>query len=61
MKRNRKNVPEETLESVTLAGRTFPIEIDTDERIAEFQKNNEEVLKKYSFKKRRCKNRKSVS
>jgi bifunctional DNA-binding transcriptional regulator/antitoxin component of YhaV-PrlF toxin-antitoxin module len=31
----------------------FPIEIYTDERIAEFQKNNEDALKGFSLKKRR--------
>lgn len=44
---------EETGEGIMLrAGAAFPIEIYTDERVAEFEKNNEQVLKKYSFKKR---------
>ena len=44
---------EETSEGIVLKpGAAFPIEIYTDERIAEFDKNIEQVLKKYSFKKR---------
>lgn len=47
-------IAEETSEGVVLkAGAAFPIEMYTDERIAEFQKNNEEVLRGYVFKKRR--------
>ena len=43
---------EETDEGVMLrAGASFPIEIYTDARIAEFEKNNEQALKNYSFKK----------
>ncbi|MDP2593535.1 MAG: AbrB/MazE/SpoVT family DNA-binding domain-containing protein [bacterium] len=46
-------IAEETSDGVVLkAGAAFPIEIYTDERIAEFHKNNEEALKKFSFKKR---------
>lgn len=46
-------IAEETSEGIMLkAGAAFPIEIYTDERIAEFDKNIEQVLKKYSFKKR---------
>ncbi|MDP3996690.1 MAG: AbrB/MazE/SpoVT family DNA-binding domain-containing protein [bacterium] len=46
-------IAEETSDGVVLkAGAAFPIEIYTDERIAEFQKNNEEALKKFSLKKR---------
>ncbi len=44
---------EETSEGITLKpGATFPIEIYTDERIAEFQRNNEEALKNFSLKKK---------
>lgn len=44
---------EETPEGVVLKpGAAFPIEIYSDERIAEFDRNIEQVLKKYSFKKR---------
>jgi len=45
-------IAEETSEGIVLkAGASFPIEIYTDERIAEFDKNIEQVFKKYSFKK----------
>lgn len=44
---------EETNEGIFLRpGAAFPIEMYSDERIAEFDKNIEQVLKKYSFKKR---------
>lgn len=44
---------EETAEGITLkAGVAFPIEMYTEERIAEFQKNNETVLKKFSLKRK---------
>lgn len=46
-------IAEETSEGVVLkASVSFPIEIYTGERIAEFQRNNEEALKKFSLKKR---------
>lgn len=46
-------IAEETEGGITLKpGMAFPIEIYTDERIAEFEKNNEEALKGFSFKKR---------
>lgn len=46
-------IAEETSEGVVLKpGAAFPIEIYTDERIAEFQKNNEDALKGFSLKKR---------
>ncbi len=46
-------IAEETSEGVVLkASAAFPIEIYTDERIAEFKRNNEEALKKFSLKKR---------
>lgn len=45
-------IAEETSEGIVLkASASFPIEIYTDERIAEFDKNIEQVFKKYSFKK----------
>ncbi|MDO8620471.1 MAG: AbrB/MazE/SpoVT family DNA-binding domain-containing protein [bacterium] len=45
-------IAEETAEGIVLkAGVAFPIEMYTDERIAEFQRNNEDALKKFSFKK----------
>lgn len=46
-------IVEETGEGIILKpGMAFPIEIYTDERIAEFQKNNEDTLKKFSLKRR---------
>lgn len=46
-------IAEETGEGIILKpGMAFPIEIYTDERIAEFQKNNEDTLKKFSLKRR---------
>lgn len=46
-------IAEETDKGVVLKpGMAFPIELYTDERIAEFQKNNEDALKKFSLKKR---------
>lgn len=45
-------IAEEIPEGIVLKpGAAFPIEIYTDERIAEFDKNIEQVFKKYSFKK----------
>ncbi len=45
-------IAEETAEGIVLrAGVAFPIEMYTDERIAEFDRNIEQVVKKYSFKK----------
>ena len=47
-----KSTVEKTVENIVLLpGADFPIEIYTDERIAEFQKNNEDVIKGFSFKK----------
>ena len=41
-----------TGEGITLKPRaSFPIEIYTGERMVEFQRNNEDVLKRFSFKK----------
>ncbi len=46
-------IAEETPGGVILQpAAAFPIEIYTDERIAEFQKNNEDALKGFSLKKR---------
>ncbi|PIQ68115.1 MAG: AbrB family transcriptional regulator [Candidatus Taylorbacteria bacterium CG11_big_fil_rev_8_21_14_0_20_46_11] len=47
-------IAEETSGGIMLrAGAAFPIEMYTDERIAEFQRNNEEALKGYVFNKKR--------
>lgn len=46
-------IAEETEGGVVLKpGAAFPIEMYTDERVAEFDRNIEQVFKKYSFKKR---------
>ena len=51
--RNAQIVAEETADGILLrAGVTFPVELYSDERIAEFRRNNEEALAKYRFKKR---------
>jgi hypothetical protein len=45
-------VAEETSEGILLrAGATFPVEIYTGERVAEFERNNENALAKFRFKK----------
>jgi len=45
-------VAEETREGILLrSGVTFPVEIYTDKRLAEFNRNNDEVLARYKFKK----------
>lgn len=46
-------IAEETSEGIVLkASASFPIEMYTDKRIEEFQRNNEEALKKFLLKKR---------
>jgi AbrB family looped-hinge helix DNA binding protein len=45
-------VAEETAEGILIrGGATFPVEIYTDQRIAEFGRNNEKALEKFRFKK----------
>ena len=45
-------VAEETSEGILIrAGATFPVEIYTDQRMAEFERNNEKALAKFRFKK----------
>ena len=45
-------VAEETAEGILIrAGATFPVEIYTDKRIAEFSRNNEQALAGFRFKK----------
>ena len=45
-------VAEETAEGILIrGGATFPVEIYTDQRIAEFVRNNEKALEKFRFKK----------
>ena len=45
-------VAEETSEGILIrGGATFPVEIYTGERVAEFERNNEKALAKFRFKK----------
>ena len=51
--RRAQVVAEETDEGILLRpGVTFPVELYSDERLAEFRRNNEESLAKYRFKKK---------
>jgi bifunctional DNA-binding transcriptional regulator/antitoxin component of YhaV-PrlF toxin-antitoxin module len=46
-------VAEETDDGVLLrAGATFPVEIYSEKRMAEFTRNNEDALARYRFKKK---------
>jgi bifunctional DNA-binding transcriptional regulator/antitoxin component of YhaV-PrlF toxin-antitoxin module len=46
-------VAEETDEGILLrAGVTFPVEVYSDNRLAEFRRNNEEALARYKFKRK---------
>lgn len=46
-------IAEETEDGIMLKpGMAFPIEIYSDKRIAEFQRNNEVALKKFSLKRK---------
>ena len=46
-------VAEETDEGVLLrAGATFPVEVYSDKRLAEFRRNNEQALARYRFKRK---------
>ena len=50
---NAQVVAEETDEGVLLrAGVTFPVEVYSDKRLAEFRRNNEEALARYRFKRK---------
>ena len=50
---NAQVVAEETDEGVLLrAGITFPVEVYSDKRLAEFRRNNEEALTRYRFKRK---------
>lgn len=45
-------VAEETADGILIrAGATFPVEIYTDKRVAEFTRNNEQALSGFRFKK----------
>ncbi len=51
--RNAQVVAEETDDGILLRpGATFPVELYSDERLAEFRRHNEESLAKYRFKKK---------
>ena len=48
---NAQVVAEETGDGILLrAGVTFPVEMYSDQRLAEFRKNNEDALAGYRFK-----------
>ncbi|MGA2750500.1 MAG: AbrB/MazE/SpoVT family DNA-binding domain-containing protein [Verrucomicrobiota bacterium] len=50
---NGQVIAEETDEGVLLrAGATFPVEMYSEKRLAEFRRNNEESLAGYRFKKK---------
>jgi bifunctional DNA-binding transcriptional regulator/antitoxin component of YhaV-PrlF toxin-antitoxin module len=50
---NAQVVAEETDEGVLLrAGVTFPVEVYSDNRLAEFRRNNEAALAHYRFKRK---------
>jgi bifunctional DNA-binding transcriptional regulator/antitoxin component of YhaV-PrlF toxin-antitoxin module len=50
---NAQVVAEETDEGILLrAGVTFPVEVYSDNRLAEFRRNNEEALARYRFKRK---------
>jgi bifunctional DNA-binding transcriptional regulator/antitoxin component of YhaV-PrlF toxin-antitoxin module len=50
---NAQVVAEETDDGILLrAGVTFPVEVYSEKRLAEFRRNNEESLTKYRFKKK---------
>jgi bifunctional DNA-binding transcriptional regulator/antitoxin component of YhaV-PrlF toxin-antitoxin module len=47
-------VAEETAQGILIrAGVTFPVEIYTDERVAEFDRANEQALRRYRLKTKR--------
>jgi len=47
-------VAEETAQGILIrAGVTFPVEIYTDERVAEFDRVNEQALRRYRLKSKR--------
>jgi hypothetical protein len=53
VKSNAQVVAEETDDGILLrAGVTFPVEVYSEKRIAEFRRNNEESLTNFRFKKK---------
>jgi bifunctional DNA-binding transcriptional regulator/antitoxin component of YhaV-PrlF toxin-antitoxin module len=53
VRRNTQIIAEETDEGILLRpGVTFPVEMYSDERLAEFRRNNEDSLAKSRFKKK---------
>jgi len=54
LKEGGQVVAEETEQGVLIrTGVTFPVEIYTDKRVAEFNRNNEEGLRRYRLKSKR--------
>ncbi len=54
LKDARQVVAEETARGILIrSGVTFPVEIYTDKRIAEFDRNNEQALRRYRLKTKR--------
>ncbi len=50
---NAQVIAEDTGEGILLrAGATFPVEVYSDKRLAEFRRNNEESLARYRFKRK---------
>lgn len=50
---NSQIIAEETGDGVLLrAGTTFPVELYSDKRLAEFDRNNEQALARYRLKKK---------
>jgi bifunctional DNA-binding transcriptional regulator/antitoxin component of YhaV-PrlF toxin-antitoxin module len=53
VKSNAQVVAEETDDGILLrAGVTFPVEVYSEKRLAEFRRNNEESLANFRFKKK---------
>jgi bifunctional DNA-binding transcriptional regulator/antitoxin component of YhaV-PrlF toxin-antitoxin module len=53
VKSNAQVVAEETDDGILLrAGVTFPVEVYSEKRLAEFRRNNEESLTNFRFKKK---------
>jgi bifunctional DNA-binding transcriptional regulator/antitoxin component of YhaV-PrlF toxin-antitoxin module len=53
VKSNAQVVAEETDDGILLrAGATFPVEVYSEKRLAEFRRNNEESLANFRFKKK---------
>lgn len=54
LKEGGQVVAEETAQGILIrTGVTFPVEIYTDKRVAEFSRNNEEALRRFPLKTKR--------